>query len=289
MITPKYWARAAVDRDGNEINHAGGYHGVGWSDTSQADAHQQALARARRIHEWVVIHQCKGPDELCAPYYHERALREPVIDTYHHDHRRIAVVTQNVYGAYVLNTVEAMFIDIDLPAPPAAPGLIGKLFGKNKNAPTTPSATTDHLRSVVDQYRGMGLRLYRTPNGYRGLITDRPYTPGSEEAEQVMQAFAADPLYVSMCKAQQCFRARLTPKPWRIGMDNPPRTFPFAEAAKQRVFDQWQQVYDQRIARYAACEPLSETPWGNTAVHPDIAPVLSLHDQLACSSDKPLA
>jgi len=180
-----------------------------------------------------------------------------------------------------------MFIDIDTPPPAKEPGFIGRLLGKKSPPPAEDPVTK--IRRVIGRTPGLGMKVYRTPNGYRGLVTSQPYAPGSSEAEALLRSFESDDLYVKMCKAQQCFRARLTPKPWRIGMDNPPRTFPFTAPQKQQAYDRWRADYDQRSRGYAACEALDAGPWGNADVHADIAPVLAMHDELACSAGKPLA
>ncbi|XAM00784.1 hypothetical protein OT109_05200 [Phycisphaeraceae bacterium D3-23] len=302
MNIPTFWAHAAVDAQGDPTDLRSGYLGVGWSNTSEEDARRCALERARRIAKRIEHGEFDHP-ELHEQYYTDRPLREQIVDTLDVDGEQAAAITQNIYGAYVLNASRAMFIDIDRPEPAPRPrrprpqpqGFFARLFGKPAPAPppappTTPQADpVDKIREQVEKHPGMGMKVYRTPAGYRGLVTSQPYDPDADDAHALMQAFAADRLYTTMCKAQHCFRARLTPKPWRIGMDNPPKTFPFLDAHQRSAFEAWKQHYDQRITGYAACEPLSHEPWGNTKVHEDIAPILAWHDQLACGLGLPLA
>ena len=73
------------------------------------------------------------------------------------------------------------------------------------------------IHAVVARHPGMGLRLYRTANGYRCLVTHRTYDPASQECRELLEALGSDPLYIRLCRGQHCFRARLTPKPWRCG------------------------------------------------------------------------
>jgi len=265
-----------------ETNKPFGYIGVGWSDTSEQHAKDHALERARNIAANV---QAGIPQR--EQYYADRPLREPVVDELIVGDQRLAAITQNIYGAYILNAARAMFIDIDTPAPQPPPGLIGRFLGQS--APPPPTNPIDAIAAAVDAHPGLGLRLYRTPNGYRALVTHQPYDPTSGEARRLLDAFHSDHLYTTLCKAQHCFRARLTPKPWRIGMDTPPRAFPFDPPAKRNTFEAWKADYDQRITTYAACEPTTPAALGNPTVHPDIEPVLTLHDQLACAPGKPLA
>lgn len=284
MQIPAYWAHALVDEQGNETEKRYGFSGVGWSDLSQEDAYQQALDRARRVARTIST----GGDRrnLRENYYADRPLREPIIDELIVDGERIGVITQNIYGAYVLNAANAMFVDIDVPPPPRPPGLIAKIFGAK--TPPPPREPIEEIRNNINRL-GIGMKVYRTPNGFRGLVTHRPYDPGKPDSERLLEGLKSDALYIRLCKAQQCFRARLTPKPYRIGMNNPPRAYPFADERKLHRFEQWQSEYDKVITGYAACEPLDDSPWGKPEVHADIAPVLAMHDELACSPGKPLA
>jgi hypothetical protein len=62
-----------------------------------------------------------------------------------------------------------------------------------------------------------GWRIYRTRAGLRLLATQGLVEADSDVADGVFEALGADPLYRKLCKTQKCFRARLTPKPWRCG------------------------------------------------------------------------
>jgi hypothetical protein len=92
----------------------------------------------------------------------------------------------------------------------------------------------------------------------------------------------SDPLYVRLCQAQECFRARLTPKPWRCDQPEPPYRFPFLTSAAEDSFRQWEQEYASATTAYTTCRLIKQL--GPVAIHPDIEPILSLHDQMACSA-----
>ncbi len=64
-----------------------------------------------------------------------------------------------------------------------------------------------------------GWRIYRTKAGFRLLATHRPVFPSEPLAEEAFQEFKADILYRKLCVNQKCFRARLTPKSWRCGVE----------------------------------------------------------------------
>lgn len=58
-------------------------------------------------------------------------------------------------------------------------------------------------------------RVYRTAGGLRYIEVSRPWRPESQQTQRLMSLLYADPLYMLLCRKQETFRARLTPKPWR--------------------------------------------------------------------------
>jgi len=61
-------------------------------------------------------------------------------------------------------------------------------------------------------------RVYRTFAGCRVACTSRPFAWAVDawQAERLMRFLDADPKYAALCGKQKCYRARLTPKPWRV-------------------------------------------------------------------------
>jgi hypothetical protein len=94
-----------------------------------------------------------------------------------------------------------------------------------------------------------------------------------------------------MCHNQQCFRARVSAKPWRIGLRSHlkprPGVWPVA-ADRLPARNAWVDDYERRAAAYAACEFVESL--GSGTVHPQVQPVQDLHDQLCgATSGRPLA
>ena len=56
---------------------------------------------------------------------------------------------------------------------------------------------------------GFGFRIYRTRAGFRLLVTSGTFDPSAAETLALLKEFGSDPLYIRLCKAQECFRARL--------------------------------------------------------------------------------
>jgi hypothetical protein len=122
--------------------------------------------------------------------------------------------------------------------------------------------------------------LYRTPLGMRILATHRLFDPAEQEVTHFFEAMRTDPMYAAMCRNQHCFRARLTAKPWRIGMPKhlPPRPGVWPIAAQHIARrSAWLATYDQAAKQFAACTFV--TSLGSGSTHLDVQPVVQLHDE----------
>ena len=76
------------------------------------------------------------------------------------------------------------------------------------------------VQRLLDADPASAWALYQTPGGYRVMALHRRFDPSSQETAAIMDGFMADRLYALMCRKQHCFRARVSPKPWRMeGMD----------------------------------------------------------------------
>lgn len=102
-----------------------------------------------------------------------------------------------------------------------------------------------------------------------------------------MNALGADTQYVQLCRSQACFRARLTPKPWRCGVPRPPVKFPYDSPAARAAFDQWLGDYEHGAAGFKTCELVREA--GCPQVHDSVRSVLRWHDTVACTTGTRLA
>lgn len=189
-----------------------------------------------------------------------------------------AVVTRNSYGCLVLNTARAMFVDIDLPEPKASGGFFKKLFGKPDVAPPNEaqSAAMTRIENWTRNHPEWGWRVYRTRAGLRLLATQGLVEADSAVADGVFEALGADPLYRKLCKTQKCFRARLTPKPWRCGIRRKPERWPWLNAGAEKQFQKWEAQYQSFSANWATCEFIRHI--GNPDAHADIQSILKLHD-----------
>ncbi|CAA6801244.1 MAG: Unknown protein [uncultured Thiotrichaceae bacterium] len=135
-------------------------------------------------------------------------IHEELIDD---DKKLQAVVTENRYGSLCLNTPSVAFIDLDKPGSKVKI----KLQSQEKQAPYK-----QWIENSVKEYFGKNTEqsgvLYETAEGMRLVFTHDLFTVSEAKQQGFFDIPYCDPLYVKMCEIQECFRARLTPKPWRI-------------------------------------------------------------------------
>lgn len=192
-----------------------------------------------------------------------------------------AGVTRNGKGCLVLNTADAMFVDIDI----AGPGFFAKLFGATRDAEENKYIA--RLKEYLAQNPDAGARIYRTRGGLRYLFTHAPL-PVDDDAIALLRRLGSDRLYVRLCRNQNCYRARLTPKPFRIGCGRIEGHYPYATPALQDGFKRWLEMYARNSDGYAVCAFLSAE--GSSRIHPAIAPVMAEHDSASrATSSLPLA
>ncbi|MDN5566188.1 MAG: DUF3397 domain-containing protein [Psychrobacter sp.] len=79
---------------------------------------------------------------------------------------------------------------------------------------------TSLIEKRVTSHPNEQFRLYETPAGFRLIAVHDLVVPSEKVVAEWFDYFHADSNYVRLCQAQQCFRARLTPKPWRMNEVN---------------------------------------------------------------------
>ncbi len=183
-----------------------------------------------------------------------------------------ALVTRNRYGAPVLNARALGMFDVDLPEPSE----LRKFLFWRRPPPSPEVEALERLRAFAAANPRLSLRLYRTPAGLRVLRCDAEMAPDSPETARFMEAFRADPLYEQLCRKQRCFRARLGPKPWRVGLAAPPATYP-REGGAVEAFERWLGRYEAAARDVAACRFLEAL--GPARIAPSLAKLVTLHDE----------
>jgi hypothetical protein len=243
------------------------------------DAERRGKQRADAIER--MLREGKRPDRYL---YGDRPLREEIVDEWRNaDATTYAAITRNSYGCQVLNTASVMFVDVDLPELSLRETFkhaLKRLFG-NRGPTLREQQGIDAIAKVEEMIqadaRG-GVRVYRTRGGLRYLLTHSHANPGAESTLMAMEALDADPLYVRLCKTQECFRARLTPKPWRCGVSALHVSYPWRDGDAEEQARDWIEKYQQKTKGFATCTFLKHL--GHSRVDEEIARVVDFHDDM---------
>ncbi len=326
MLIPTFWAEGRVQRrTGNkEILTVRRY---GWSNENQQSAQIHADGRALEAWTRIADGQPLALRDLKLAYGSEGLpIREQVVSQEDN-----TVITRNSYGALCLNTPDVAIADIDfdllIPIDKknllalAGTFLMGAVLSTALLSPWvglgflvlllfTPALATAYRTAKVARAGGIEkvararvrafskerpdwhIRVYRTPKGLRAIVLHKSMLPDDPEVADFFDAVGSDPQYVKMCAQQQCFRARVSPKPWRIGINQRIRSWnglPSVDAKRKHEREIWLRSYDRVAEGYAACQ-LVEVLGPGDRLTAHTAKVLAMHDTLArVKADFPLA
>lgn len=325
MIIPDYWAESRARH--RSKNRQITVRRFGWSETSQADAQAMADQRVRESLEKLISGEKLTRREPKVPYGGADGLpiREEVVRRAGPD-----VFTRNSYGSVCLNTPDVLFVDIDFHTGPplrlfliyfaavlGIPVLISLLYQPRPDlimaglVSTVLSAwicerlhafwlwihggpermTRRRIEKFLESRPDWHLRIYRTPGGIRTIAMHRTFSADDPEVAECFEALGADRQYARMCRLQKCFRARVSPKPWRIGMTRHIRPGRGAWPAPPEVQPQrkaWIEDYENRAKAYAACRFMESA--GSMSSTSRTSAVCRLHDECSRSeSGLPIA
>jgi hypothetical protein len=323
MIVPAYWAESRVRHRERERQVT--VRRFGWSDVSQDDAQAMADARAREALQRVLAGETLPRREPRVGYNGAAGvpIREEIVERFGQ-----AIVTRNSYGARCLNTPNVLFADVDTDAPfpewlvtvigVAAIGVGATLWWMGKSTVVSliavvavffvvaaialaahraaiggperrVRAARRRIARFVASHPGWAVRVYRTPSGLRAMATHQTFTPDDPAVKAFFAAIRVDKVYAQMCANQQCFRARLSPKPWRIGMKSHmrprPGVWPVAPD-KRPMREAWIAEYEAKARGFAACRFVEAV--GTGALQIDVETVRRVHDDACRALDERL-
>lgn len=291
MRIPPYWARATYtgrDPKGRESTFAA----TGWSFQSPDEARSEAERRAKRIFDIIESGQPAKQYE-----YADRPLREEILDRIDVGGRDPVLLTRNRYGAVILNTTLALFADLDQPqglfgggGGAGGGGMLRALFGGKRKQPAPDRWEPMVQRAAEWAARNPEheFRLYKTHSGLRLLFTSKTYEPKSQETASILRELGSDPMYQRLTDKQECFRARLTPKPWRCHFHTPPHSFPWEDPSQERAQREWEQKYQGQCERHVVC--VLDERYAAPARDPIVQQIVDIHDRWTCApADLPLA
>lgn len=252
----KFWIEYSkeLDIDGTrQLSKA-----FGGSNISESDAIEDAknkLVKTQRI----INGELKKDEE------YESDIIEEIVEKIDNEN----IITRNRYGALVLNSKKILFIDIDT----YTKSIIDILFKKKLSL---KELMLVKIEKTIKQnkYSNLGFRVYETSKGYRVLVTNKDFDPRSKESKNIMNDFNADYLYRWLCIKQNCYRARLTPKPYRIKQKKIKVIYPNRTNEQQEVLLDWIKEYEQRSTRYSTCRLIKQ--FGKIKMNS----VIEYHDKL---------
>ncbi|MEO5913137.1 MAG: hypothetical protein ABIS50_02815 [Luteolibacter sp.] len=325
MIVPQYWAEGRVQhrKAGKQVT----VRRFGWSDASQAEAQTNADQRTEEALQNLLSGAKLPRREPKIPYNGADGvpIREEILDQ-----RGETIITRNSYGAQCLNTPNVFFADIDFDkrseeswtivialallgiavtagifTRSIATGIIMAVIAiflcekigrfihrfKEKNPEEDLRISRDRIQKLIDKNPAWNLRIYRTPAGLRVLVTHQLFDPGDPAVSECFKELRTDPVYRQMCLRQKCFRARVSPKPWRIGIGDHMRPRPGTWPVKEQhmpVRNAWLARYEAAAGSFASCTLIESL--GSGVIHPEVLPVQVWHDELSrATSQLPIA
>lgn len=162
---------------------------------------------------------------------------------------------------------------------------------RRRAATDSPSARAmERVQAFHQNHADWGLRVYETPKGLRVIVTHTDFAPDDPAVTQLFDALQVDPLYALLCERQQCFRARVSGKPWRMGLtglSTSLRRWPQPEQTRQER-RQWALAYDEKAQGFAACRLLQQL--GNPRLCAAADAFVQWHDEASrARTDLPLA
>lgn len=235
----KYWVaekrKIIIDGAEQEITCYGG------SNRSTDDARLKAKEKAEKIQRKI-----EGEKHLFDEY--EAEIREEILQIID-DH---SAITRNRYGAQVLNAENLMILDIDKPKAAFADIFKKKDVGQDK----LKIFDTVRKLAATSKYKDYGYRIYETYQGARVIVLGKSFDPRDRETKRMMDEFNCDPLYTRLCIKQGCYRARLTPKPYRMNMRAYKVKFP--RNGNDYEFQQWLTNYESESRNFSVCQLIEQ-------------------------------
>jgi len=317
MLVPQFWAEAKQKKliKGRQVT----IRRFGWSDESITSAEKHAQERVTKAMSLAISGEKIRKRDPKVPYNGAEGvpIREEIVSRH-----REAIITRNSYGALCINTPDVLFADIDLQDEAVAKHYLSAFFIlslvtvglavymqswplfiallilsfvfvtvlaniifnlQNYIQGSPIKVALSRVRKFSIGHPNWHLRVYETPRGFRVLAMHDTFDPNGSDAQEFLLELRSDPIYVRMCKNQRCFRARVSPKPWRIGVGRltpRPGVWPIAH---ERMSDRinWVKKYEQVSINYASCRFFEKL--GSDIVDSKAEFVRALHDKYSRS------
>lgn len=195
---------------------------------------------------------------------------EPLLGELYFDGQVQALLTRNRYDCLVLNAEKLLIVDVDVETPTP---VRWQDCSPNCQVAIDQRQALAALNAIVEQFPSLGFRVYRTRNGLRYLCITQEFDPSDRDTYRLMQSLYADPLYARLCRYQSTFRARLSPKPWRVDVTE-------WEWALDRTIGSWQDpiigMQSPKFSPYSVCRLIDVV--GESTILPQFEAIVQVHD-----------
>ncbi|MDE1558742.1 MULTISPECIES: hypothetical protein [Actinotignum] len=180
------------------------------------------------------------------------------------------------------------------PDPASIPGLITETAPVRQYMIEAELIAFDRIEHFARLNAAWPIFVYRTFKGFRVIVAVEGIAADSGEAQMILNQLGSDPLYMRLCRVYESYRARLTAKPWRVGMAAPAVRWPEYDASSalcdpvaREKMQRWLEQYDDARAGHATTRFLAAfgpAPTGRAAQ------VVELHARVTgAESGLPLA
>lgn len=231
----KYWAESTfnirIGRQRTPIKLLAG------SNISESDALREGQRRADDIEQRIAAGESR--EDYRVP------IREKVLDVIAED----SVITVCRYGAKILNTRGYTILDLD--DYPTDFMDIFRSLGKLTKKERIVYKFESRLKKLPAL--GKDFRIYETAKGIR-VIGKTFVDPERESTQSLLRKFNVDWLYIALSRRQACYRARLTPKPFRMKIQTIKIKSPL-DCERQSYAD-WAAMYELKAKEFSVVKLL---------------------------------
>ena len=253
----KFWVKEPFEiRVGNQVETIKLLVG---SNVSKAVAAEEGALRAKVIEERIAQRQLKPLNE------YDAAIKEHVAQII--DDKNIVTVCR--YGAKIWNTTQYTILDLDQ-------------YRKSWFDIFKPLRKLSLKERIVFKFEenltrypqlGGDFRVYETAKGIRVIC--RTYLDPAERAHtNLLHKLNVDWLYVQLSNKQKCYRARLTPKPYRMRIKTIKLKTPLD--CETQAYENWAKDYDYAAQQFSVVRLVK-------TIGRDFSrePAIEYHDQMA--------
>ncbi|PID58799.1 hypothetical protein CSB45_02020 [candidate division KSB3 bacterium] len=230
------------------------------SNISKEDARDHAKKQALTIEQRISSNKRKKDYEVPIKEHVEEII----------DDNNIITICR--YGAKILNTTDYTILDLDDYAFD-----FFDIFKAVRKMPKKDRIVFKFLERLK-KYPEIGndFRIYETAKGIR-VIGKNYVNPAIKSYQSLMRKFAVDWYYIIMSKKQNCYRARITPKPYRMRIKTIKIRSPLDCETKE--YCDWVKNYELSAQKYCVVKHIK-------SIGRDFSsePIIRLHDSICKAS-----